>query len=589
MSADVASKRDVDNLLASTSHLRVRVEALRRAARTGDLPQEVTDATLQEIRGLADEVRPMWVVAQEFQKRWKHQRTGLLVKREAEIEYHLRQGSEAQLARMEEEAEDQLESMEEEAQRRRRAAAEKLHRTHRDALERIVVAWRRGLPEAKQVKDTSIAEAVAEALDTVCTWALREEGRLLEWWEEELGRMLKMVHHLDQDELNSMEGAQYARCALMESTVERQQHEYDINRSELQNELTAIQRRILWMGSPDDHSPYHAAMSSKVGARRRIQATVREVEEAAQMHEDMVLRYVDEVAAWEQSRVNAIHTTMAQALPKLGDMLKDRLVRKLQSIASGNDSYRPPPGRKPPPPPDDEAQQRLLLEIRDLQQEVKIMMGHLGRNDWRRHVQEEAERALDGLRHTEAALVASNMQPERRGGGLKSGMAEALRSIEWHSEDLGDRMHAEFTRMRNAKVALSLSRSGRVRAASQRYEWDAVEADEEILPAISRLAHEVEVMRQMASSSKGGERKMPVYMIAACWRRALQACYPVARRLWDASHLSESQRRAFVANLLRIMAVEPTLQDIITTEQKRLEATLPAPSLAHHVRMAHLM
>jgi len=589
-----SDKRDVEHLLAATATLRVRVDALRNAVETGaEVPREVAEATLDEVKSMAAEMKPLAAVASEFRKRWKKQRQSLVAKREAEIEYHLRQGSQAQLARMEAEAEDQMQKISQDFEARRSKTVHDLHAEHESLMTQLVEDWRKEVPGATGVRQYTINEAMSKTIETVAKWALQEEERIMKWWEEELGRMIYTVHTLDEEEMQAMEGAQYARCALMESTVERQQQELKQLRDELQNRIRGMSIQITKRAQPDEQK---AAMAAKLRTtKRRGFIAKREAEIAAQAHVESAVSYLDEAAALERARVSAYHTALAQAGPNLAELLTDQLEKESEAAGQrnwnldGTNSGLPTSmfastsrvGRADfsssaggQESEDEALEASLTAELNTLRERARTMQAQVGRGDWRKEILEVADKSIEGLMQTEAALASGPLHMEKRS---PRSTREALMSIEQHARDFSQSALAEFTRMRNVKVALSCMRSNHVRQAMQRYDIDSMEAEDDCLPAVSRLAHEVEVMREVCYASKHGRERMPVYIIAGAWRRALLATYAVAQRLWSASNVPDAERKDFIRELCCRLAVEPSTAPLFQAETKSLEATLPAP------------
>merc|ERR1719487_941640 len=154
---------------------------------------------------------------------------------------------------------------------------------------------------------------------------------------------------------------------------------------------------------------------------------------------------------------------------------------------------------------------------------------------------------------------------------------ESLSAIEMYARDFSDNVLKEFTRMRNVKVALSCSRSKHVREAMQQYEMNSSDIEDAIMPAVSKLCHEVEVIREVIHASKHGKEKMPIYIIAASFRRSLLAIYPALKRLWEAADVSDLERKNFIRKLAMHLAIEPGIAHLFQSETTALEATLPAP------------
>jgi len=220
----------------------------------------------------------------------------------------------------------------------------------------------------------------------------------------------------------------------------------------------------------------------------------------------------------------------------------------------------------------------LNREVHNLREKARSMMASVGRGDWRKDILEVADEAIEGLRHTESALAAGPLHASDTKDPRS--MQEALNGIDDWSRDFSEIVLKEFTRMRNVKVALSCSRAKHVREAMQQYEWNATEIEESIMPAVSKLYHEVEVVREVIHASKHGKEKMPIYVLAGSFRRSLLATYPALRRLWEAADVPDAERKNFIRKLAMMLAVEPGLVSCFRIETEALEQTLPAPDWA---------
>merc|ERR1712100_551757 len=132
--------------------------------------------------------------------------------------------------------------------------------------------------------------------------------------------------------------------------------------------------------------------------------------------------------------------------------------------------------------------------------------------------------------------------------------------------DFSDNVLKEFTRMRNVKVALSCARSKQVREAMKDYEMHSQQLEDVVLPAVSRLAHEIEVISEVVASSNNGTEKMPVYVIAAAWRRALLATYPVLKRLWETAEIPDSEQKHLIRKVCMTLAVDANMQPLFQEE-----------------------
>jgi len=112
------------------------------------------------------------------------------------------------------------------------------------------------------------------------------------------------------------------------------------------------------------------------------------------------------------------------------------------------------------------------------------------------------------------------------------------------------------------------------------YEKHSQALEDVVLPAVSQLAHEVEVIREVVASSRNGKEKMPVYVIAAAWRRALLASYPVLKRLWETAEIPDAEQKHLVRKICMTLAVDTNIQPKFQAESDSLEASLPAPDWA---------
>lgn len=428
-------------------------------------------------------------------------------------------------------------------------------------------------------------------------------------WEEELSTMMVAVHGLDEEEIQAMEKARAARCNLMESTVERQQQDLVDFRANQQNQITTMSKIIMRKAQPREEKMQQPQASAKRQARLKVLAK-KEAEVAAQQHVDAAVRYLDEAAALERARVSAYHTAMQEIGPELAEQLQDTLVSATELassktgglgawMASGTTSSGLPntfsstrntagqganlgsPASLVSEEEDLDAAAILQNEVVALRERARSMMAAVGRGDWRKDILDVADGAIDGLRKTEMALAAGPLQATTAGGNRSSrNTREALSTVDAYARDFSSQALKEFTRMRNVKVALSCSRSKHVREAMQQYEWNSADIEEAIMPAVSKLCHEVEVIREVVHASKNGQERMPIYIIAASFRRSLLATYPALKRLWDAADVSHTDQKSFIRKLAMHLAVEPSLVPIIQAEISSLEATLPAPDWA---------
>lgn len=599
-----AKRGQVEALQSGTAALRVKVDALLNAT---EAPKDVVETVLGELKSMSGDMKPLSAVAIEFRNRWQKQKSQLLEKRKAEVEHHLRQASNAQLGRMEAEADDQMSAMNQDFDQRKQNAHDKIHRGHEQEFHRIVEDWQSEVRYADHVKSSMVDSAISESIAKIKAWARQEETRIMDIWEQELSDMIISVNALDETEIQAMEDSRVARCRLVESSVERQQQDLADFRNSMQDKGVDLSKKIIARAQPDPSKTPQPGASAKRLQRTRAVAK-REVEVVSQLHTDTAVRYLDEAAALERARVSAYHNVMQELGPEFAEQLQEGLMRETEAAASKSglgsnwtaggatasglpgtfSAARQVAGQAPGQSPmaittfndaDATDEEKLQNEVAVLREKARSMMAAVGRGDWRKDILEVAEEAIDGLRKTEHALAAG---PLEAGGGGKTlrNPRESLSTIEMHARNFSDGVLKEFTRMRNVKVALSCSRSKHVREAMQQYEMNSSDIEDAIMPAVSKLAHEVEVIREVINASKYGQEKMPIYIIAACWRRALLAAYPALKRLWEAADVPDTERKNFIRKIAMYIAVEPSIGPLFQAETSALEATLPAPDWA---------
>lgn len=591
-------------LAAAVASLRVRVDALLTSSEKADVPGDVVESAMNEMQALCNELRPLSVVAKEFSTRWKRQKAGLLKKRVAEAEQRLRQASSIQIAQMEAEAENQVTLIHEDFAERRRLVLDKVYRLVEPHFQAVIDDWKSEVQFSDWVNTAMVDAALKEAISKTADWARKEETRIMSIWEQELKLLTVSVHGLDEEEVQAMEKARLARCNLMESTVERQQQDLQAYGNELQGKIANKTKLIVRRAIPREDKERTTPIVANAKRQAKARAVAKkEAEISSQLHVDVAIRYLDEAAAFERARVSAYHTAMQEIGSDLAEQLQNSLVSETEQATLGAKSSKNdttstwalasanatatgfPTSQKSPQlqlsatssMDDDpfEAGIALQNELVGLREKARKMMAEVGRADWRKEILEVADSAVNGLHQTEAALAAGPLQEARV--KYPKATRDALAAVDGYAADFSENVVKEFTRMRNVKVALSCSRSKHVREAMQEYEKNSSEMEAVILPAASKLCHEVEVIRQVINASKAGTEKMPIYIIAAAFRRSLLAMYPVLKPLWETAGMSLEEQKRFLKKMSMYLAVEPTIGPLFQAEQQALEATLPAP------------
>eukprot|EP00928_Gymnodinium_smaydae_P078596 TRINITY_DN62718_c0_g1_i1.p1 TRINITY_DN62718_c0_g1~~TRINITY_DN62718_c0_g1_i1.p1 ORF type:complete len:703 (-),score=194.80 TRINITY_DN62718_c0_g1_i1:130-2238(-) len=237
----------------------------------------------------------------------------------------------------------------------------------------------------------------------------------------------------------------------------------------------------------------------------------------------------------------------------------------------------------------DEAMLHQEQEILRLRKELQDAQDALLRDDcseWRSDLDSVIETGAAALKAKQAAIGAK-AKVLRRGSVLsQADSAEspgstntlvspaALTNGNTFAQDVHDvadthckLMHDEFARIRNLKVALSRGRAGRIREAQQLHNWEVLDFEDQILPAVSRLAHEAETAIEVDHALKRGVERIPVAVIASAWKRAFSAVVPIMKHLWDGAGIEEAEREPLVAEIIDALSRAPTvaLPSVVTS------------------------
>merc|ERR1740130_263681 len=117
--------------------------------------------------------------------------------------------------------------------------------------------------------------------------------------------------------------------------------------------------------------------------------------------------------------------------------------------------------------------------------------------------------------------------------GDPKGISSAAQRLMRHSEEYAHTIQQDFVRVRNVKASLSRARAIYARDAQQQHNWEVLEFEDEVLPAISKLAHEAETAVECGHALRRGVDRIPICVIGGAWRRTIAASLPVLKHMWE--------------------------------------------------------
>jgi hypothetical protein len=207
------------------------------------------------------------------------------------------------------------------------------------------------------------------------------------------------------------------------------------------------------------------------------------------------------------------------------------------------------------------------LEIDRQKQELDATKAAVEDGDWvnaRKDILEVAEAGAEALKASESALEAQ--AKALREAKDHKGITTATNRLMKHAEDYAMTIRSDFVRVRNMKVALCRARAQYARDAQQQHNFEVLEFEDDVLPAISKLAHEAETAVEVGHALKRGVDKIPICVIAGAWRRAIVASFPVLKHLWDGARVEKPEREQFVSRLFDALLRAPGAVEMFETQ-----------------------
>lgn len=517
--------------------------------------------TLADVRALVATLAPLTDVAAEFQRKWSLRRAELLAPRQAEIERGFAEQSAAELRDIEAEVEAEGQG--------RAALAARGDRLGDACLREVFASVVRG---RSGDADGAFEAAAARGQD----WADREEAVLVGAWEASVARFVRKAHELDEDELTAWEQEHVARREILAARVAERQRSLEVCRDGFGKQLAEAARAIGTDAVEGSGEGFDQATSRSVGGP--LEQASGYGTAAARAHGAAAVEALDVRVAADVQRCEAIAAVGAEAVAQLQARLQQGLSEVAAAAADEETRDLWQATR----------QKGLANEAISLGAKLRAVQAALAKPDWQRPLAELSERAGIALRQTESAIAVGTAgarllppSPSNHPDVETTDVREAAAMIAKHPEVYAQSVSDELTRTRNAKVGLVRTRAVHLQDVAAKHDWETIELEDDLLPAVSRLAHEVETLREAVFAAEccavGASRRAPPPGVSAsAYRRALSAALPVVRRLWEGAGVLEEDRWDFVSRLCDALVLEQGAAATLGTRRGSAAPTLEA-------------
>eukprot|EP00930_Biecheleria_cincta_P097376 TRINITY_DN89098_c0_g1_i1.p1 TRINITY_DN89098_c0_g1~~TRINITY_DN89098_c0_g1_i1.p1 ORF type:complete len:628 (+),score=153.03 TRINITY_DN89098_c0_g1_i1:81-1886(+) len=577
--------KKIDYLAAGTAALRRRVDSLTKSDLTEseDLSGDTRCGVVQEeVKRLQAELAPLLQVAREFGKKWEWHKEQLLVNKKSEIEAHLRREDEIAQARSDRDGEAELLAIAAQQEQKSGEAASMRIKDHEGTLRSLVDAWGRDVRGSDEVLPTDIDKTVQAALSRTATWTSDHEQRLINTWKEQLRRLVHDVHNLDFQTLVALEDSQAARRAVMEDMLQRQRKELMASHARMREEMTQAASELLdpeeksssLLRKRDDKAERRLALqiASRL-AKARVDAAKAEAVDAQETHIKVARAKLESMAAQERRRQQFLQDAIDEIGPRLVQKLSEELDQKIEQLQTQNVRFEEPdPGQHVPAFGDagaNEDSQDLengstMRKVATLKANISGLLsgfsrGEWGEVEWQQDIQDASQDGASLLRQAEAALE-SQVGAFRKGQGNyvaqhdEKWLRGVVTNLTTSTKEYVDGLHECFERLQTVKLALNRDRRDKVLETCWNQERLAAEAETELLQSVSKLAHEAEAVKEVGHALRRGSERLPVAVVAACWRNAILASFPVLIRAWQTLRASPAVQNDFLARLLAVFA-----------------------------------
>eukprot|EP00933_Yihiella_yeosuensis_P036670 TRINITY_DN30432_c0_g1_i1.p1 TRINITY_DN30432_c0_g1~~TRINITY_DN30432_c0_g1_i1.p1 ORF type:complete len:662 (-),score=155.83 TRINITY_DN30432_c0_g1_i1:40-1950(-) len=612
-------ERKLEFIAARFAALRRRIDGIIETSRqegySGTLHERARDA-LAEVRRLTLDLKPLSAVASEFRMKWERQKEQLLLQKESEIDAHLRSEDDEARRKSEEALQAELLAITTQQEKLSNAAANAMNKAHKQELVEAVGRWRGEVPGFDSVRTSDVNKAVQSTLSRTAAWTTEQEQRFTKIWQEDLRKLVLRVQGIDEDALVALEDCQAARRAVLDAALTRHRRSLAETQARLKDKLGRAANEICEetdrqrAAQAPQRTATHAKAVAGKSAKNRVATAKSQASEALAAHLEAALLRLDRIASQEKLRLANLFEASEEVGPKLVQRMESELnklsksalsastspkrIEKSNSSCSVATSSRTPPPKSPRDPsigqdqiscrsqdsvneelgrPDAALASEKVKDVSDLKAKLNAKLASMSKGNWggtdrKKELTEVADKGTLPLREAERILEAQahilrSTEDISDDAGALSALASRMSS---YSQDYAELVRKEFEEVRSTKVALSSARTSHFQKLYQMQDRLAVDAEAEILPAVSKLAHEVEAVTEIGNSLQRGAEKLPVGVVACSWRRAILAAFPALLELWKAAGTTGAEQNNFMLRMLAVLDRLPVTSEILDFE-----------------------
>eukprot|EP00932_Pfiesteria_piscicida_P020971 SRR837773.7771.p2 GENE.SRR837773.7771~~SRR837773.7771.p2 ORF type:complete len:227 (-),score=30.64 SRR837773.7771:8-688(-) len=176
--------------------------------------------------------------------------------------------------------------------------------------------------------------------------------------------------------------------------------------------------------------------------------------------------------------------------------------------------------------------------------------------EWRRSLAEVVNNGRAAIRDVEGALEgqAGVLRKKDHSDATMQVFSDTFMSMAHSAKNYASSIKDEMSRIRNMKAGLAVGRSEQVQEIMNRQEQESPGAERDVLPLVSKLSRETEVVLEVGRAIDRGADRFPVAVVAGSWRRSVAAALPLLQKLWDAAGAPQDEQKAFITKMLVCVA-----------------------------------
>eukprot|EP00927_Polykrikos_kofoidii_P071287 TRINITY_DN67575_c0_g1_i1.p1 TRINITY_DN67575_c0_g1~~TRINITY_DN67575_c0_g1_i1.p1 ORF type:complete len:781 (+),score=141.39 TRINITY_DN67575_c0_g1_i1:295-2637(+) len=209
------------------------------------------------------------------------------------------------------------------------------------------------------------------------------------------------------------------------------------------------------------------------------------------------------------------------------------------------------------------ARKREIAQARKRAKELEAAVLGTDRDELRKELADLGVTGHGALKGAEAALEAQAKVLRSAGSSHRQSEDEQKAGSQSHARlmnftgEYAVNIRQDFARARNMKVALSRARAAAARETQQRHNAEVMEFEDELLPAMSKLAHEAERALEVGYALRRGADRIPIGVISGAWRQTITVSLHIIEHIWRAGELEKSECDDFMANLVDTLLKAP--------------------------------